>query len=114
MSSIFNFEKFAQNLGNVCHSYCYQCQCKTTWKFGKLTEWARLFRIKTLPLKKEYFIFCEPCGDDHELDTMEFKKVEKIVKSLGSIDDTHLKESIFKRIHQKQQKFVKTFYIDKA
>ncbi|MCW8878467.1 MAG: hypothetical protein OQJ89_01860 [Kangiellaceae bacterium] len=102
MGSIFNFEKFAENLGKVCQCYCYQCSQKTTWKFGKLTEWARLFSFKTIPFRKEYFVFCEPCGDDHELDSYEFKRIESIVKSLGSIDDTNVKEELFNRIHKSQ------------
>lgn len=102
MSSIFNFEKFAENLGEVCSCYCYQCQKKTSWHYGKLTEWAKLFSLRTIPFRKEFFIFCEPCGDDFELGDHDFKKIESIVKSLGSIDDTHIKSDLFKKIHQEQ------------
>ncbi len=106
MSSIFNFEKFAENLGEACRCYCYQCRTKTSWHFGKLTQWAKLFRLKTIPFRKEFFIFCEHCGDDFVLESFEFKKVEKIVKSLGSIDDTHVKQSLFKKIHRVQSESV--------
>jgi len=106
MSSIFNFEKFAENLGEACRCYCYQCQKKTPWNYGKLTEWAKLFKLKTFPLKKEFFIYCEPCGDDFSLESIEFKKIDSIVKSLGSIEDTHVKSDVFEKIHEKQSKKV--------
>ncbi|WP_168204062.1 hypothetical protein [Aliikangiella coralliicola] len=99
---MLGLERDAENMGKVCSSYCHQCKQRTIWEFGRLTQWIKLLSLKAISFKKEYFIFCEKCGDDFELRKSEFKQLEKLINSNQSVSHSQVKNGLFKRIYSKQ------------
>ena len=103
MIIFFGSAKHAERLGEVCRTYCFDCQKNTPWVVGKLTERMSLFDIPMFPFKRDYFIFCDKCGDDFSLSRKDYKQIDFQMKLHGEICFSEIKSQLFGRIKEKTE-----------
>lgn len=113
MPNIWGWKTHAQKLGEVCKSYCYDCTQQASWEVAKVTGWITFFNYRAIPLKHEYFIACEACGEDFDLTRRDFKQIKITLRKESSINNSKIKETLFKRIEEHQQGEVDGCYRDK-
>lgn len=101
MIIIFGWLKEAKHEKSLLDTYCYHCNNNSTWELCSETEWVTFFDIKTVPFLKKYFIICNKCNDEFELNKKISKGVVKLHK-LNAIRRQKLHDELVAKLEKYQ------------